>query len=121
MQKELLIQELRKKRLRLLRAYVFHLAWFASSCASAATEVIPVGLPILLLITLITVPPVLIYTVTVHKACRAVDPRARSAGLIPVILFSVFLTPLESGLVLPLKNLWVSRCILRAWDKAKIM
>ena len=66
-------------------------------------------------LTLITVPPVLIYTVSVHKACRAIDPSARSVGLVPVILFTIFLTPLESGLILPFKNLWVSRCILNRY------
>jgi len=119
MEEDYLIQQLRKKRLRLLRAYVFHLAWLFSTCASAATESVQVGLPVLIILTLITVPPVLIYTVTVHKACRAVDPSAGTVGIIPVILFTVFLTPLESGLILPFKNLWVSRKILRAWDNAK--
>ena len=100
-----------------MKAYIFHVGWFASSCASAATDSITVPLPTLILLTLITVPPVLIYTVSVHKACKEVDPKARTAGLCQVVLFSIFLTPLESGLVLPARNLWVSRRILLAWKK----
>jgi len=102
----------------LLKAYIFHVCWFFSTCASAATETSQVALPFLLLLTLITVPPVLIYTVSVHRVCDLIDPSARSVGLVSVILFTIFLTPFESGLVLPLKNLWVSRCILKAWDIA---
>ena len=112
------IEKLRKTRSRLMKAYIFHVGWFASSCASAATDAVVLPpLPTLLLLTLITVPPVLIYTVSVHKACKQVDPKARTAGLWQVILFSIFLTPLESGLVLPARNLWVSRRILRAREK----
>jgi len=111
------IKKLRKTRSRLMKAYIFHVGWFASSCASAATDTVTVALPTLILLTLITVLPVLIYTVSVHKACRNVDPKARTAGLSQVILFSIFLTPLESGLVLPARNLWVSRNILRKFIK----
>jgi hypothetical protein len=118
MDKALLIERLRAKRLRLLKAYVLHVGWFSSTCAFAATDMSQVGLTTSLWFALVTVPPVLIYTVIVHKACRAVDPTARSVGLLAVILATIFLTPFESGLILPAKNLWVSRCILRAWDKA---
>jgi hypothetical protein len=111
------IEKLRKTRSRLMKAYIFHVGWFASSCASAATDAVVLPLSTLMLLTLITVPPVLIYTVSVHKACKEVDPKARTAGLWQVIFFSIFLTPLESGLVLPARNLWVSRRILRAWKK----
>lgn len=113
-----LIAKLRKRRSVLLKAYIFHVCWFFSTCASAATETSQLALPTLLLLTLITVPPVLIYTVAVHRACRSIDPMAQSVGLVPVVLFTIFLTPFESGLVLPLRNLWVSRRILRAWDTA---
>ena len=104
-----LIGQLRKKRMKLLKAYLFHVFWLFSTGASAAIDVVEVGLPILLIITLITVPPVLFYTVAVHKACRSIHPRSTSAGLMSVIIFTVLLTPLVSGLVLPLKNLWVSK------------
>ena len=111
------IEKLRRKRSILLKAYVFHVGWFTSTCATAATDATQLALPTLLLLTLITVPPVLFYTVSVHRACRVIDPSAGSVGVVPVILFTLFLTPFESGLVLPLKNLWVSRCILRAWER----
>jgi hypothetical protein len=113
-----LIELLRRKRALLLKAYVIHVGWFTSTCAFAATDSMQIGLTTSLWLTLITVPPVLVYTVSVHKACRAVDPRARTAGWVLVILFTIFLTPFESGLILPAKNLLVSRRILRAWDRA---
>jgi hypothetical protein len=69
-------------------------------------------------LALITIPPVLLYTVMVHKSCRAIDPRARTAGWMQVILFTVLFTPYESSLVLPLKNLLVAGRILRAGDGA---
>lgn len=118
MEKALLIEQLRKKRLRLLKAYVLHVGWLFSTCAFAATDSAQIGLTTSLLLTLITVPPVLIYTVSVHQACRAIDPSSRTVGWVQVVLVTVFLTPFESGLILPAKNLWVSRRVLRAWDMA---
>lgn len=118
MEKTLLIEQLRKKRLRLLKAYVLHVGWFTSMCASAATDATHIAVASSVWLTLITVVPVLIYTFVVHKAIRAVEPRARSAGLAQIIVTVVLFTPFEAGLLLPAKNLWVSRCILRAWDKA---
>ena len=118
MNKEVLIEKLRTKHKMLLKAYIFHVGWFTSTFASAATETTQLALPTLLILTLITVPPVLFYTVAVHKTCRAIEPSARSVGLWPVVICTILFTPFESGLVLPLKNLWVSRCILRTWDKA---
>jgi hypothetical protein len=98
--------------MRLLKAYVLHVGWFFSTCAFAATDTAQIGLTTSLLLTLITVPPVLIYSVSVHNACRAIDPSARTAGIVPIVLFTILLTPFESGLVLPARNLWVSRKIL---------
>ena len=118
MEKVMLIEQLRRKRLKLLKAYVLHVGWFASTCASAANDAADLAVATSLWLALITIPPVLLYTVIVHRACRAVDPGARTVGVVPIILATIFLTPFESGLVLPAKNLWVSRCILRAWDKA---
>jgi hypothetical protein len=114
MTQALLIEQLRKQRSRLLKAYVVHVGWFFSTCAFAATDVFKTGLITALLLTLITVLPVLIYTVTVHTASRKIDPNARTAGLKAILLFTLFLTPFESGLVLPARNLWVSRKILLA-------
>ena len=119
MRKTKLIERLRSKRSILLKTYFIHVGWFASTCAFAATDGSQIAITTSLWLALVTVPPVLIYTVLVHKACRAVDPNARSVGLTPVILATIFLTPIESGLVLPARNLWVSRCILRSWDKAR--
>ncbi len=118
MEKSQLIEQLRKKRLRLLRVYILHVGWFTSTCASAATDATHIAVVTSLWLALITVPPVLIFTVDVHKACRKIDSRSRTYGLMPVILATIFLTPFESGLILPAKNLWVSRCILRRWDKS---
>jgi hypothetical protein len=112
----LLIARLRRVRMRLLKAYLLHVGFFLSTCAFAATDILQVGATSAMLITLITIPPVLIYTVLVHKACRAIDARARTAGLGQIIFFTIFLTPLESGLVLPARNLWVSGKILKVWS-----
>jgi hypothetical protein len=120
MNKSMLIEQLRRKRLRLLKAYILHVGWFTSTCASAATDAIDIALTTSLWLTLITVVPVLIYTVIVHKAIRAVDPGAPSVGLKEIIITTVALTPFESGLFLPARNLWVARSVLRAWDKARV-
>jgi len=90
MEKKLQIERLRRKRLRLLKAYILHVGWFTSTCATAATDATHLTS---LWLALITVPPVLIFTVDVHKACRIIDPRARTFGLVPVILATIFLTP----------------------------
>jgi len=119
MSKNLLIEQLRQKRLKLLKAYVFHVGWFTSTCASAATDAVDIALTTSLWLTLITVVPVLIYTVVVHNAIRAVDPSAPSVGMKEMIITTVALTPFESGLFLPARNLWVARSVLRAWDKAR--
>lgn len=108
-----LIERLRKRRRRLLQAYVLHVGLFASSCAFAASDATHDTIATALLLALITIPPVLIYTVLVHYACRAIDPHARSVGWVPVILFTVLLTPYESSLVLPVKNLLVAGRVLR--------
>jgi hypothetical protein len=114
-----LLDRLKKHRSRLLKAYVLHVGLFASSCACAATDTAHTALTTSLWLALITIPPVLLYTVLVHKSCGAIDPRARTAGLLQVILFTVLFTPYESSLVLPLKNLLVAGRILRAGDGAR--
>jgi hypothetical protein len=68
---------------------------------------------------LVTIPPVLIYTYLVHKAVRAVEPNANSVGLKQIVISFIFFSPLEAGLVLPAINLWISRRILRAWDRSR--
>ena len=109
---------LRRRRSLLLKAYVVHVGLFTSTCAFAATDAVHVTVATSLWLTLVTIPPLLLYTVLVDRSCRAIDPNARTAGLVKVILFTLFLTPYESSLVLPAKNLWVARRIIRAWDKA---
>lgn len=114
-----LTDHLRKMRALLLKAYVIHVGWFASTCAFVATDAAQIGITTSLWLTLLTMLPVIIYTISVHKACRAMDPSAKTAGWVHVIFFTIVLTPLEAGLVLPAKNLLVSRQILRAYDKAR--
>ena len=36
-------------------------------------------------LALVTIPPVLLYAVLVHKSCRAVDPAAPCVGLLQVV------------------------------------
>ncbi|GAB3025360.1 hypothetical protein GCM10027285_04110 [Oleiagrimonas citrea] len=74
------IARLRRWRARLLKVYVFHVGWLTSTCAFAATGATHATVATTLWLTLVTIPPVLIYTVIVHRACRAVDPSARSGG-----------------------------------------
>lgn len=112
------IERLRRRRKTLLQAYLIHVGWLTSTCAFAASDTIDLAITMSLWMVLITVPPVLVYTVSVHKACRAIDPQSRTVGLVPIVLATVFLTPFESALILPAKNLWISRCVLRAWDRA---
>jgi hypothetical protein len=110
-----LIESLRRRRARLLKAYILHVGLFASSCAFAAADTAHGAVATSLWLALLTIPPVLYYTVLVHRSCRAVDPRARTAGLLQVIVCTVLFTPYESSLMLPLKNLWISRRVLRTW------
>ena len=117
MDKALAVEILRKRRKRLLMAYVFHVAWLASTCAFAATDGVDLAITTSLWLTLVTVPPVLFFTAAVHRACRSVDPHANSVGLVTIILATLFLTPFESGLILPARNLLISGRILRSWDR----
>ena len=71
------------------------------------------GLKASVLLTLLTVPPVLIYTVRVHHLCRAIDPKARTVGWFPVLVTTLVLSPFESGLILPAKNLLAASRILK--------
>jgi hypothetical protein len=112
------IDRLRKTRRSLLRAYFIHVGWLTSTCAFAATDSVDMTTKTSLWLTLITVPPVLIHAVAVHKACRTMDPGSRTFGWLPLVLATVFLTPFESALILPARNLWVARCILKVWEEA---
>jgi hypothetical protein len=113
MDRDDLLLQLARTRTGLVRTYVLHVAWFAVMCTATAMQWRHDGLKATVLLTLITVPPVLFYTVRAHRLCRALDPRARTVGLVPVLVTTVILSPFESGLVLPLKNLLVANRLLR--------
>lgn len=100
-------------RRSLVRAYVLHVAWFLAMCAFAGWHWSRSGLQMSVLLTLLTVPPVLYFTVRVHKLCRVIDPNARTVGWVPVLIVTCVLSPFESGLVLPLKNLLACNKLLR--------
>lgn len=114
-ERALLIGRLRRRRSTLWKAYIVHVGWFTSTVAFAATDTTQAAITTSLWLTLVTVLPVLVYTAAVHKACRAIDPAARTVGWVPIVLATVLLSPFESGLILPARNLWVSAGILRAW------
>ncbi|MET0533894.1 MAG: hypothetical protein ABW171_06685 [Steroidobacter sp.] len=117
---ELKIERLRVRHKRLVQAYLVHVGWLMSTCAFAATDSANVTITTSLWMVLLTVPPVLVYTVSVHKACRAINPRSATVGWMPVILATIVLSPFESALVLPAKNLLVSRRMLRKWDEERL-
>jgi hypothetical protein len=106
-------QALRGARRALLRAYLVHVAWFAAMLAFAGTHWTDGGLRFTVVLTLATVPPVLYFTVKVHRLCRAIDARAATVGWVPVLVTTFVLSPFESGLILPLKNLLVANRLLR--------
>src|SRR5688572_3841214 len=94
-----LVRELEKARMALVCTYLLHVAWFAVMCAMVGLRWSPHGLKVSVLLTLVTVPPVLFYTVRVHRLCRRIDPTARTVGLAPVVVTTVVLSPFESGLI----------------------
>jgi hypothetical protein len=117
---ERLIEILRVRRAILLKAYIFHVAWFSSTCAFAITDGSTIAFTTSFWLALLTVPPVLLYTVSVHKTCRAIDSNSKTVGWKPIIIATLLLTPFESGLILPARNLWISRCMLRKWDNSRM-
>lgn len=111
--RDALHRHLATQRRRLAVSYLVHLLWFATMCALAFAQHQPLGLRYSVLLTLLTVPPVLYFTVRVHTLCRTLDPHARTVGLVPVLVTTLVLSPFESGLLLPLKNLLVANALLR--------
>jgi len=105
--------ELRTLRGALIKAYALHVTWFALMCAFVGWRWSEDGLRASVLLTLVTVPPVLYYTVKTHTLCRSIDPTARTVGLIPVMVTTFVLSPFESGLILPLKNLLAANKLLK--------
>lgn len=118
MDRTTLLDQLARTRTGLIRTYVLHVVWFAAMCAFTAMQWSRGGLKFTVLLTLVTVPPVLVYTVRAHRLCRALDPKARTVGLVPVLVTTVILSPFESGLVLPLKNLLEVNRLLRQAEVA---
>lgn len=112
--KETLICELGKARTALMRSYVLHVTWFAIMCTVAGLHWHHDGIEASVLLTLLTVPPVLFYTVRVHTICRNIDPATPTVGWVPVLVTTFVLSPFESGLILPAKNLFAASRILRA-------
>ena len=110
--------QLRKLRGSLVKAYVLHVTWFALMCAFVGWHWSQGGLKVSVLLTLVTVPPVLYYTVKIHTLCRSIDPNARTVGLVPVIVTTFVLSPFESGLLLPLKNLLFANKLLKMYAAA---
>jgi hypothetical protein len=107
--------ELRRLRGALIKTYVMHVVWFALMCAFVGSRWSEEGLRASVLLTLVTVPPVLYYTVKTHTLCRSIDPAARTIGLVPVLVTTFILSPFESGLILPLKNLLAANKLLRTY------
>ena len=120
MDKAALITQLRKRRTLLLRAYVLHVGCFLSTCAFAAAHPVQSLVDSSLWIVLLTIPPVLLYTALVDRSCRRVDPSAATVGWVKIAAFTLFLTPIESSLVLPARNLWVATRILRSCGPGQV-
>lgn len=101
------------QRKRLLQSYGVHVAWFSAMVATAVGQVSKTAIAASVLLALVTVPPVIAYATAVHRTCRSIDPGAKTIGLVPMLIMTVLLTPFESGLVVPAKNLWVSGKLLK--------
>lgn len=95
-----LIAQLQRRRSLLLKAYIFHVGCFTSSCAFAATGSVHMTVAASLWLVLVTIPPVLLYTALVDRSCRRVDPAAATVGWLKIILFTLR---------------WSSRPSNRAW------
>ncbi|MFT3896566.1 MAG: hypothetical protein QM719_02565 [Thermomonas sp.] len=114
-----LLERLRGERRRLLRAYVVHVAWFIAMLATAALDQSHALVASCIWLTLLTVPPVIWFAWRVHRTARRIDPRARTIGLGTMILMTVLLTPLESGLIAPVQNLVASAKVIRDANRRK--
>lgn len=108
-----LVVTLKRQRRRLLQSYVIHVLWFTAMIVTAIFHTSKTTVATSVWLALITVPPVIAYATAVHNTCRAIDPRSKTIGLLPMILMTVFLSPFESGLIVPAKNLLVSGKLLK--------
>lgn len=84
---------LRRARAALVRAWLLHTAWFVIMCVLAVLHWRQAGVRWAVLLTLFTVPPVLVRTVRVHRLCRAIDPAAPTVGWVPVLVTLFVLSP----------------------------
>ncbi|MCE7033456.1 hypothetical protein LY625_12680 [Lysobacter sp. GX 14042] len=107
------LKTLQRQRKRLLQSYAIHVAWFSAMVITALNGSSRTTVAVAVLLALITVPPVIAYATAVHRTCRILDPRARTIGLVPMLVMTVLFTPFESGLIVPAKNLLVSGRLLR--------
>ena len=107
------IERLIRQRRRLLYSYVVHVVWFIAMIASAASGSSKAVVAGSVILALVTVPPVIACAAAVHKTCRAIDPRTGTIGLAPMIIMTASLTPFESGLVAPARNLLASGKLLK--------
>jgi hypothetical protein len=114
-----LVERLRAERRRLLRAYVAHVSWFVAMILTAGYDQSRAVVATCIWLTLLTVPPVVFFAWRVHRTARRIDPRARTIGLGTMILMTVFLTPLESGIVAPVQNLVASAKLIRDAERRK--
>lgn len=115
--RDALIARLRKVRRRLVVCYLVHVAWFIAMCAYSTSEFHEKGFQASVFLVLLTVPPVLFQAARTHQACRAIDPRARTFGWLPIILMTIAFTPFESGLILPFHNLVTANRILAKHER----
>lgn len=108
-----------RARRRLVRAYATHVAWFCAMILAASYGQSRVVVAACIWLTLLTVPPVVYFAWRVHQAARSIDPRARTIGLGTMILMTIALTPLESGLIAPVQNLVASAKVIRDANRRK--
>lgn len=108
-----MVGRLRDERRRLIRAYAVHVAWFAAMILTASFDRTRVVVAACVWLALVTVPPVIYCSWRVHQTARRIDPRVGTIGLGPMILMTLLLTPFESGLIVPAKNLFASARLLR--------
>ncbi|GGM27512.1 hypothetical protein ACFQDN_13400 [Pseudomonas asuensis] len=111
--KDQLVLDLAKARTGLIHTYVMHVVWFVVMCVFFTLQWEKHDMQASVLLTLVTLPPVLLYTVRVHKLCRSLDPKARTVGLMTALITTFVLSPFESGLTLPAKNLIAANKILK--------
>ncbi|HEV7123506.1 MAG TPA: hypothetical protein VGN24_08780 [Rhodanobacter sp.] len=100
-----------------MRTYVLHVTWLVLMCVFAGFQWNLHGRQVTVLLTLLTVPLVLFYTIKVHKLCRAISLASHTVGWVPVLVTTIVLSPFEAGLILPAKNLIAANKLLRNYER----